>query len=110
MSEVSQNGDHSPQMTMNDRTGLYLAILAFGISLLAADRSYNAPAIADAKIDTIKIQIEAQFKAQIATQDAKLEELNHRVEVAENHWRNGDTAIMNLQSSVRKLETEHARH
>ena len=110
--EQKKIGDNSPQASANAHVGVgtFLAIAAFGISCLGLGLSLSLQSGTDSKIQGVVAILKAEMRGDIEREKIRNDELTHRVEVAENHWRNGDTAILNLQSSVRKLEVQRARN
>lgn len=59
--------------TLNDRTGLYIAIIALAIAGISLGMQINAPRVMDAKIESLRAEIETY---------------KDKATVSENHWRN----------------------
>lgn len=82
------------QATVNDRTGLYISIIALAMAALSLGLTLREPSITDAKIEGVK---------------ALLAEAVDKARTAENHWRNDEVDIRALQSDMKKLEADYAR-
>lgn len=55
---VSNVGDNSPQAVINDRTGLYLAIIAIVLSAISLGISLMQPAVTNAKVENLQDRVQ----------------------------------------------------
>lgn len=82
---VTKNGDRGnsseANATINDRTGLYIAIVAVVLGGIALGVAVTNPKITDAKLDV----------------------LSDKATIGENHWRNIETENKVLRNEVDRL-------
>lgn len=51
-------GDHSPQAVVNDRTGLYISIIALILAAIAVGVSLMQPAVTNAKVENLQDRVQ----------------------------------------------------
>lgn len=77
--------------TLNERTGLYIAIVAFVIAAMALGGEALQPQLTEAKIEVFR---------------AALDINSNRAQVSENHWRDIEVTVKNQQVQIDKLREE----
>lgn len=85
--EFSGGSKSSANAEIHDRTGLYIAIIALIIAAISLGMQIMQPAITDAKVESLRGEVKVFVD---------------RATVSENHWRNIEVELKNLQSEVAK--------
>lgn len=81
-------GDYSPQAVLHDRTGLYLAVIAFGFSALSLGAAIVIPSVYEARMQNLSDRVvTAEREARVMTErwnDLKVELVRRGIPVSDH--------------------------
>lgn len=81
-------GDYSPQAVLHDRTGLYLAVIAFGFSALSLGTAIIIPSVYEARMQNLSDRVVvAEREARVLQErwtDLKLELAKRGIPVSDH--------------------------